>query len=110
MKKVLSGKEEIEIWSDAVRDFVYIDDIVEYVLQTCFHNNKLVTRNIGSSIATSMSELANIISKIKFNRNVTINIVDNMPKGVYYRVSDDSIDYNLTSLEEGIRKSIPYFE
>lgn len=120
MKKVLSGKEEIEIWSDAVRDFVYIDDIVEYVLQTCFHNNKLVTRNIGSSIATSMSELANTISKVKFNRNVKINIVDNMPKGLYYRVSNDSIsndsvsndsiEYKLTSLEEGIRKSIPYFE
>ena len=62
-----------------------------------------------------MSELANTISKVKFNRNVKINIVDNMPKGLYYRVSNDSIsndsiDYNLTSLEEGIRKSIPYFE
>ena len=125
MKKVLSGKEEIEIWSDAVRDFVYIDDIVEYVLQTCFHNNKLVTKNIGSSIATSMSELANTISNVKFNRNIKINILDDMPKGVYYRVSNDSIsndsisndsisfnkpEYKLTSLEEGIRKSIPYFE
>ena len=40
VKKVLTGNNEIEIWSDAVRDFVYIDDIVQYVLATCFHEKK----------------------------------------------------------------------
>lgn len=106
MKKVLSGEEKIDIWSDAVRDFVYIDDIVEYVLSTCFHNNKIIIKNIGSSVSTSMSVLAKTISKIEFNRDIKINVLDNMPKGVYYRVSDDKIDYPLTSLEDGIRKSL----
>jgi len=106
MKKVLSGEEKIDIWSDAVRDFVYIDDIVEYVLSTCFHNNKLIIKNIGSSVPTSMSLLAKTISKIEFNRDIKINVLDDMPKGVYYRVSDDKIDFPLTSLEDGIKKSL----
>ena len=113
MKRVIAKCKEdkdntskIDIWSDAVRDFVYIDDVVEYVLQTCFHSNKLTVQNIGSGIATSMSELAKKVAKIKYDKEIEINILDNMPKGVYYRVSDDKIDYPITALDDGIRKSL----
>lgn len=106
MKKVLSGKNEIEIWSDAVRDFVYIDDIVNYVLETCFHNDKIKIRNIGTSIPTSMSQLANTISNLQFKKDIKVNILDNMPKGVYYRIADDKMEYKITSLEDGIIKSL----
>ena len=96
----------VDIWSDAVRDFVYIDDIVEYVLGTCFHSKKLTVQNIGSGIATSMSTLAKMVARIKYDKEIQINVLDNMPKGVYFRVSNDKIDYPLTSLKDGIKKSL----
>jgi len=106
MKKSLSSSDTIEIWSDAVRDFVYIDDIVEYVLNTCFHDKKLIINNIGTGRSTSMSELANLMISILPNCiQKTIKILDDKPKGVYYRVSDGITDYNWTTLEEGILKS-----
>jgi len=106
MKKVLENKNSIDIWSDAVRDFVYIDDIVNYVLDTCFHDKKIRILNIGTGISTSMSKLANIISKYVFNKEININILDNKPKGVYYRVSNENVDYSWNSLEYGIKKSL----
>jgi GDP-L-fucose synthase len=106
MKKVLENKPSIDIWSDAIRDFVYIDDIVNYVLETCFHDKKIRILNIGTGIATSMSELANKISKIVFNKDVKVNILDDKPKGVYYRVSNENTDYLWHNLEYGIKKSI----
>jgi GDP-L-fucose synthase len=108
VKKVLSGQQPVEIWSDAVRDFVYVDDIVEYVLKTCFHNQGIQTLNIGTSIATSMTELANIVSNIAFNRDVDVLVLDNKPKGVYYRVADDSIEYNITPIEVGVKHAIEF--
>jgi GDP-L-fucose synthase len=106
MKKVISNPDNVDIWSDAVRDFVYIDDIVEYVLHTCFHDQKIRILNIGTGIATSMSELAQIISQIVHKKQANINILDDKPKGVYYRVSEDNNDYNWNSLEYGINKSL----
>ncbi len=108
VKKVLSGNSTVDIWSDAVRDFVYVDDIVEYVLQTCFHNNGIQTMNIGTGIPTSMSELANKVSIIAYGKPVNIRVLDDKPKGVYYRVSEDCIDYNITSLDTGIVNAIKY--
>jgi UDP-glucose 4-epimerase len=106
MKKVISNPDNVDIWSDAVRDFVYIDDIVEYVLHTCFHEDKIRILNIGTGIATSMSELAQTISQIVHKKQANINILDDKPKGVYYRVSEDNNDYNWNSLEYGINKSL----
>jgi GDP-L-fucose synthase len=111
MKKVINTENfSIDIWSDAVRDFVYIDDIVDYVLNTCFHNEKIRVLNIGTSIPTSMSELANKISKCVFNKTIQVNISNDKPKGVYYRVSNENSDYNWNSLEYGIKKSLDYVQ
>ncbi len=106
MRKVLNGEPSIDIWSDAVRDFVYIDDIVNYVLETCFHDKGLRILNIGTGIATSMSELANKISNVAFNKQIKVNVLDDKPKGVYYRVSTENTDYLWHDLEYGIQKSI----
>jgi len=109
IKKVLENKDSIDIWSDAVRDFVYIDDIVNYVLDTCFHDEKIRILNIGTGIPTSMSELANKISTIVHNKKIDVNILDDKPKGVYYRVSHENSDYLWNTLEYGIQKTLFYY-
>jgi len=55
-----------------------------------------------------MSDLANKISKLVFNKDININILDNKPKGVYYRVSNENTDYLWNSLEYGIKKTLEY--
>jgi GDP-L-fucose synthase len=106
MKKVMNNSSNIEIWSDAVRDFVYIDDIVDYVIQTCFHNENMIIKNIGTGIPTSMSQLAKTFSKIIHNTEINVIVQENKPKGVFYRVSIENDDYKWTSLEDGVKKSL----
>jgi GDP-L-fucose synthase len=109
LKKAIASSSNIEIWSDAVRDFVYIDDIVNYVLSTCFHNKPLQILNIGSGRATSMSDLARtIMAQLPNNISKTITILQDKPKGVYYRVSEENDDFNWMSLEDGIKKCLSY--
>jgi GDP-L-fucose synthase len=104
LSKVTSDKEMIDIWSDGVRDFVYIDDIVDYVLSSCFHSEHLKVMNIGTGVPTSMSKLANTMMNILGIKEKPIQIVDDKPKGVHYRVCEDNIDFRWTSIEEGIKK------
>jgi GDP-L-fucose synthase len=106
MAKVLKNNSSIDIWSDAVRDFVYIDDIVDYVLSTCFHDNKIRILNIGTGISTSMSELANTISRMVHDNELSVNILNDKPKGVYYRVAGENTDFPWKPLEYGIKKSL----
>ncbi len=107
--KVLSGKPTIEIWSDAVRDFVYVDDIVNYVLLTAIRStDKLKIMNIGTGKATSMSQLAATFAKVAGLPGVNITILNDRPKGVYYRVSEDNTDYPWTSLEDAITLVLNY--
>lgn len=108
LKKVLDNRNSIDIWSDAVRDFVYIDDIVNYVLSTCFHHEKIRVLNIGTGVGTSMSELANQISMFVFEKQIDVKVLDDKPKGVYYRVSNENADYTWNSLEYGIKKAMKF--
>ncbi len=95
----------VKIWSDCVRDFVYIDDIVDYVLSTCFHEKPIQTLNIGTGIATSMSELATMMCQ-KLGISKSIEVEQDKPKGVYYRVCQPNDDYKWTKLEDAICKCI----
>jgi nucleoside-diphosphate-sugar epimerase len=100
-------EEVVKLWSDCFRDFVYIDDIVNYVLKTSQHDKPIEIFNIGTGIPTKMSELATIICK-QINVLKSIEIEENKPKGVYYRVCQENKDYNWTSLEDAICKCLKY--
>jgi GDP-L-fucose synthase len=110
--KIFNKENSINIWSDSVRDFVYIEDVIDCVLLTMNKINDGKAINIGTGIATSFYELAAKIC-ILSNHNATINIDNDKPKGVYYRVSNNNIceSYGFkhkTSLEDGILKTLKY--
>lgn len=112
MKRVLKNKNPIQIWSDSVRDFVYIDDIVDCVFQTLDSVNDGSAINIGSGIATSFSELVKTMLDAT-GTHADIEIVPKKPAGVHYRVADitrlDKLDFKpKTSLIQGIRKVADY--
>ena len=100
---------DIDIWSDSVRDFVYIDDIINFVLSTCYHCEGLKIQNIGSTIPTSISDLVKTVVFVLENSNhkkLNINVLNDKPKGVYYRVCDDKINNFTTTVEDGIKKML----
>ena len=110
--KIFNKENNINIWSDSVRDFVYIEDVIDCVLLTMNKINDGKAINIGTGIATSFYELATKICMLS-NHNATINIDNDKPKGVYYRVSNNTIceSYGFkhkTSIEEGILITLKY--
>jgi GDP-L-fucose synthase len=115
LKRVLNKESPIKIWSDTVRDFIYIDDCVDAMLLALKNEQamKCMSFNLGSSIATSFSELAKKMCEIH-GHEANIEIMNNMPKGVKYRVCDNSLTKNVlnfvpkVSLQQGIEKCIKF--
>lgn len=92
-------QDTIEIWNDSVRDFVHVNDIVNYVMNTFIHDEQIITLNIGTGISTSMSELINILSLKILGKKLKIKVLEDKPKGVYYRVCEDN-EYQWLKLQE----------
>jgi len=112
LSRIVNKENPINIWSNAVRDFIYIDDVVDCVCSTYQKVNDGSAINIGSGIPTSFKELVEKMCKIT-NHEATINIMENKPQGVYYRVSNpklmNDLNFNIKiPLEEGIKKCLSY--
>jgi|694.fasta_scaffold59874_4 nucleoside-diphosphate-sugar epimerase len=105
LERVINKEDPITIWSDSVRDFVHIDDIVCFVMNMMYVANKNVY-NIGTSIPTSFKELANKMCNIMNHKPINdIKILDNKPSGVYYRVSANNLLINYKTVEEIIQSN-----
>jgi len=108
INRIVNKEDPLEIWSDSVRDFVYIDDIIDYVSETMYQINDATPLNIGTSVALSFSELATKAAMLN-GYTPTIKILNDKPKGVYYRVSETKINTKI-SVEDGILKTINYLK
>jgi GDP-L-fucose synthase len=112
LKRILNKEYPIEIWSDTVRDFVHIDDVVDCVMTTM---NSVVNGdaiNIGTGKAISFSKLAKTMCKLA-KHNTTIKIARDKPKGVQYRVSNQTSLNAMkwkpkVTLKQGITRAIDY--
>ncbi len=108
LKRVINKETPIQIWSDSVRDFIYIEDIVTWVLSTYKDITDGSAINLGSGQPTSFVELAKTMYRVVHGTDTEVQVVNDMPKGVYYRVSGGARPpFELTSLEEGIQKALP---
>lgn len=114
LSRIVKGDDPVEIWSDSVRDFIYIEDVVDCVLCTMYKVSDGSAVNIGTGIATSFSSLAQAMAGA-VDRSVSVRIADSKPQGVYYRVADTrrlaSLGYKATtSVEQGIQKCLMYWK
>lgn len=102
--------ETIQIWGtgNVVRDFIYIEDVVNAFHRSIIHDSNIKIFNIGSGKGHSLNDLLSII------RNVTeIDVSINYTKSRTYDVSEIYLDISNakkelhwephTSLEEGIK-------
>jgi nucleoside-diphosphate-sugar epimerase len=106
------GRREnpFKIWGtgNQTRDFIHISDVVEATL-SAVKNDIQGPVNLGTGIASSFNELAELVSKIS-GYNPEFERIIGAPEGVQYRVCDPSkmLEFYApkVSLEEGIKRAL----
>ncbi|KKN19949.1 hypothetical protein LCGC14_0940570 [marine sediment metagenome] len=112
LKKALNG-EPVEIWGDGtvIRDFLYVKDLVEIIVDLIEKKIQNEIINIGSGKGYSINNIIEIIQKqigifqLKYQdaRKVDIlHLVLDTDKLEKYT------DLNLTSIEEGIKRTVKW--
>lgn len=102
-------KEPVVVWGsgDQLRDFVYIDDVVEAVFTTVYASNPGCVLNIGTGVPTSFRELAHRVAKV-LGREIDVINDATKPEGVFARYADTHklrmIYDPKVSLDEGIER------
>lgn len=108
VRRVMNGENPVTVWGsgDQLRDFIYIDDIVDAVLETKDRLAPGEALNLGSGVGVSFKELA-LRTAAVLGREVTVVNDPTKPEGVFARVADVTrfralYPSPLTPLEDGI--------
>lgn len=109
IQRALRRDDPFDIWGDGeqVRDWIHIDDIVEFTLRSL--ESYPDVWNICTGRPTSFNEFADILTSM-VGYNPEYNRITSAPVGVQYRVGDptkmNSIYTAKISLEEGIARAL----
>lgn len=109
LQRVRERQDPVTVWSNAVRDWIHIDDFVEGML-TLAQRGVNRTVNLCTGRGVSMTELAGIMQMVRGGDPAPTHICDGKPAGVAYRVGETSL-MNLfftpkISLEEGVERAL----
>jgi nucleoside-diphosphate-sugar epimerase len=108
--RALSRADPFDVWGDgsAVRDFVHIDDVVATVL-AAVDRDIPGPLNIGNGRATSMAELAGLITGIA-GYTPRFQFHPDRPAGPAWRVADTKLSHAVyrptVTLEDGIHRAL----
>ena len=108
--KILAG-EKITVWGDgsAVRDYIYIDDLSQALVDILENDNIInTTLNIGSGVGYSINQIIDIIRKV-VDENVLVEYVEARKVDVSSVILDitkvrNLICFNPQNIEVGISK------
>ena len=97
-----------------IRDYVYIDDVVQAFLLAGF-SKKIMKRkvyNVGSGQITSLIKIVNVIKKNR--KKVSVKFNPTAEDSISYCCNSDKFEHDygwkpMTSLSKGIVKSLKYF-
>jgi nucleoside-diphosphate-sugar epimerase len=107
-----------EIWGTGtqVRNWTYVDDIVEGTLAAAENVNDGTAVNIGTSERTTVTEAAQLVLALT-GHDAEIQLRPDMPTGPLNRVADNSLAHELfgwsprVAFEDGLKRTIDwYFE
>jgi len=106
------GDELIEIWGDGeiVRDYIYIDDLVEGIYKSATINTISHVFNIGNGVGYSLNHIIKTISQITMHKakiNYTKERIFDIPE-IYLDISrakKELVWVPTTSLKNGIEKT-----
>lgn len=121
-KKIIN-KEKIELYNngESLRDFTYIDDIVEGIIKV-LDKPKTKIYNIGSSTPIKMLDFINILKETLINNNLIEDYelnIELLPKqlgdvdNTYANIKEIKKDFNYkpnTNIKEGLDKFIKWYK
>jgi len=110
------GHDFVELWGDGTpsRDFLYCDDAAKGLILAAEKYDKTEPLNLGSGEETNIENLVKMIMKL-MDVNLDIHWNANMPNGqprrcVSFEKALQEIGFEpKTSLEEGLKKTIEWF-
>ena len=108
----------VELFEDGLmtRDFVYVEDVAQSVVQAAFHERSLSSIiNIGSGQATTLKELVTTIAQLT-DKQPTVKVSGRFRVGDIRHAVADMTRYetllgrwNPTSLEQGLRQHLDWY-
>lgn len=109
----IKNNESLDFYGklDNVRDYIYIENLSEYIYKISKSENKNTIFNIGSGIGNTINDVIIIIER-KFNRKIDLKKSENKTINIKSNILNvDKINScinveNVYSLEEGIIKQI----
>ena len=117
IKRALAKEDPFVVWGDSktVRDFVYVDDVVEAMLTVLADSNDSVPVNFSHGVSTKIAELVDTILH-NCGHSPAVEFDAEKPTAVPYRVLDNSQFQQQfgtqprTSLQAGIEKTIDWYQ
>jgi GDP-L-fucose synthase len=117
IKKTLDKNKIINVWGSkkTVRDFVFIDDLVQASLKFIQKSKINFPLNFSSGESTTIFNLTKIILKVA-NKNKKIKFIQSGKSSANFRVLDNSKinkilkNINRTKLETGLKVTIDWYE
>jgi GDP-L-fucose synthase len=104
------------VWGSGnqARDFIYIEEVISGILETCEKIDDASALNLGSGISTSFSELVSKAGEV-LGKDCTVRPLTDKPEGVYARYCDRSKRERFgirlrTPLKDGIRIVAEYLK
>jgi GDP-L-fucose synthase len=120
IKKFINGvnknEKKISIWGNgsASREFLFVDDLVNIIIDGCENVNICGPFNVGTGKETSISQLIKTIKKI-LNTKIRHVWQSSMPNGQVrrnYEMKNFKKNFNFrkfTSLEDGLKQTIKWY-
>lgn len=108
IRRVANGESPMVVWGSGnqLRDFIYIEDVIEAVFATAYKLPSCKPLNLGSGEGISFRQLAGLACRVLGHRAEIVNDATK-PEGVFARIADCSRMFQYyrptTSLDRGIR-------
>ena len=116
IKKSCNSKKKFEVWGDptVVRDFVYVDDLVDAMISFIPKKTKQIL-NFSSGTPTSIRMLAKTILKVTGVNKKIIYKFKSRSSAIYRVLSNNNFNRKIkkikrTSLENGLQKTYDWFK
>ena len=114
--RAMVKQSPFEVWGDGtqIRNWTYVDDVVEGTIRVAERIDDGSAVNIGTTERTSVLEAAQMIMKLT-HCNSEITTLPHMPTGPLNRVASDKLAKQLLDwspkilFEEGVRRSIEWY-
>ncbi|OMQ09845.1 NAD-dependent epimerase/dehydratase family protein [[Flexibacter] sp. ATCC 35103] len=107
--------QPIEIWGDGtvVRDYIYIDDFVDIVVNIINKAEENETVNIGSGKGYSVNQVLDIFKRLITKRNIDLKFLEGRSVDASAIILDVTklksiLNYEFTTLENGIQKFLSH--